>query len=947
MNQTQGIRANEKPVGNDFLYVYAENKDKGVIKVTKTMMKVLLGVATKLSELENDENFVDNTVSTLKNYYLKTETYSKEELDDKIALIPKFSVKVVYALPFEDISESTIYLVPTNDGGENLYTEYININGLWEILGTQKIANIQITKEAIEEALGYTPADEETINALLAYNQKNTERSKYNRVVLEQLNGVFDFKYTNILEYNVLDIQNMLIYDKPNSFGMYKLFDISPTKGNLDINGITFTYKNYSLDGTEKTITIPLDSMAEESGILIGFNGETPVFMSVPKDGVEIEDVSFEGGFYATLMFEGALLSKVDLKTYDIMLYKLKNGGGSGATDEQLAQIEQNKTDIGKLSDTISDLKKDGIISNREILPNVVLFGDSITDTTVDGKWVENIKEYAEFKSLTNYARGYCTFTFKSDSEYNITDTSNANIGNNVIWNQYNRMKADIEYGKIDTPDCIIILGGTNDAIQSKTIGDKDTAFKGNILDADIKTLTNLYQSVRYVCETIRNDYPLTQIILCTPLQIGNSSNDNIISVHDTIISSAQKMALKYIDQTYEGGVYSYEEIKGDVSLQGDNVHLSTLGGKVVAQFLAREFYNKINLRSSQIPDDEEPDTPIEPEVTLSSISATYSGGSVRVGTELDALTGIKVTANYSDGTTAIVTDYTLYGEIVEGENIITVTYEELTTTFTVIGIVEEPIKTLSSISAQYTQEDTVIYDTDSLDVLKDALVVTANYSDGNTEVVTDYTLSGTLKEGKSIITVEYEGKTTTFECEVTKYIVSDDKVTFLRNELVGNMPTGIWPDYTIIPNLPIPRCQLNTFEFNANTSSGKLYVFVAKKSGNEAPYTFTPLLVKEIDAVKGFNSLELNYTPPETVDEVYIGFKTVTKLSIGLNTDKLSAESTGQTWTTYYAVSGNSFVPQENVSFEIPVSVHNIDSNGLHVNKGMAMDCLVRATIL
>lgn len=166
MNQTQGIRANEKPVENDFSYVYAENKDKGFIKVTKAMMKVLLGVATNLSELVNDKGFVDNTVSNLKNYYLKTETYSKEELDDKIALIPKFSVKVVYALPFDDISETTIYLVPANDGTENLYTEYINVNGLWEILGTQKVPKVEVTKESIEAALGYTPADNAELSKL-------------------------------------------------------------------------------------------------------------------------------------------------------------------------------------------------------------------------------------------------------------------------------------------------------------------------------------------------------------------------------------------------------------------------------------------------------------------------------------------------------------------------------------------------------------------------------------------------------------------------------------------------------------------------------------------------------------------------------------------------------------------------------------------------------------
>lgn len=206
MNQTQGIRANEKPVENDFSYVYAENKDKGFIKVTKAMMKVLLGVATNLSELVNDKGFVDNTVSNLKNYYLKTETYSKEELDDKIALIPKFSVKVVYALPFDDISETTIYLVPANDGTENLYTEYINVNGLWEILGTQKVPKVEVTKESIEAALGYTPADNAELDKLsdtIADLKKELEEL---RTLIE--NGDIDSAIA-LLDSAILDVSKL------------------------------------------------------------------------------------------------------------------------------------------------------------------------------------------------------------------------------------------------------------------------------------------------------------------------------------------------------------------------------------------------------------------------------------------------------------------------------------------------------------------------------------------------------------------------------------------------------------------------------------------------------------------------------------------------------------------------------------------------------------------
>lgn len=86
---------------------------------------------------------------------------------------------------------------------------------------------------------------------------------------------------------------------------------------------------------------------------------------------------------------------------------------------------------------------------------------------------------------------------------------------------------------------------------------------------------------------------------------------------------------------------------------------------------------------------DGDPDEPVTPTVTLTNISATYSGGDVAAGTVVSDLTGIVVTAHYSDGSSATVTGYTLSGEIVEGENTVTVTYGGKTATFTVTGVTE------------------------------------------------------------------------------------------------------------------------------------------------------------------------------------------------------------------------------------------------------------------
>lgn len=52
--------------------------------------------------------------------------YTKEQVDNMISVIPKFAIAVVNELPIDNISNTTVYLLP-NESGEsgNLYDEYI------------------------------------------------------------------------------------------------------------------------------------------------------------------------------------------------------------------------------------------------------------------------------------------------------------------------------------------------------------------------------------------------------------------------------------------------------------------------------------------------------------------------------------------------------------------------------------------------------------------------------------------------------------------------------------------------------------------------------------------------------------------------------------------------------------------------------------------------------
>lgn len=73
--------------------------------------------------------------------------------------------------------------------------------------------------------------------------------------------------------------------------------------------------------------------------------------------------------------------------------------------------------------------------------------------------------------------------------------------------------------------------------------------------------------------------------------------------------------------------------------------------------------------------------------VPLTNLTATYSGGYVTIGTNLDNLRKyITVTGTYTDGTVATIVDYELSGTIIDGESVLTVTSGDVSTTVSVTG---------------------------------------------------------------------------------------------------------------------------------------------------------------------------------------------------------------------------------------------------------------------
>ena len=91
------------------------------------------------SDIPDVSNFVTNTVDNLVNYYKKSETYTKQEVNNIIGQIATLQFQVVATLPQTGDSKY-IYLVPSsNPKTQNVKDEYIWVNNAWEQIGSTQV----------------------------------------------------------------------------------------------------------------------------------------------------------------------------------------------------------------------------------------------------------------------------------------------------------------------------------------------------------------------------------------------------------------------------------------------------------------------------------------------------------------------------------------------------------------------------------------------------------------------------------------------------------------------------------------------------------------------------------------------------------------------------------------------------------------------------------------
>lgn len=322
------------------------------------------------SDLTNDSGFITKLVSDLANYYSKSQTLNKTEINALISAIPKFAISVVTSLPTSNISSTTVYLVKSGTGSD-LYTEYIYVNGAWEPLGSQKV---DLTGYATETWVNGKLADyltesqlQTAINTALAQAKASGEFNGADGVSptisVTTITGGHRITITDKNGKKNVDVMDGT--DGKNGSNGRGITSVTRTSGNGSA-GTTDTYTIKYTDNTTSTFTVYNGEDGENGNDGRGIESVVQTTTSSADGGTNVVTITYSDGTKSTFSFKnGSKGSKGDtgangnrIRTYPQKVttknpdgyYELPLGNISGGTanpdDLIILQILQNSDDV-------------------------------------------------------------------------------------------------------------------------------------------------------------------------------------------------------------------------------------------------------------------------------------------------------------------------------------------------------------------------------------------------------------------------------------------------------------------------------------------------------------------------------------------------------------------------------------------------------------------------
>ena len=291
-------------------------------------------IPTQLSELTNNEGFITNAVSDLINYYKKTETFTKDEILERLNAIKTVKFEVYTSLDnITNPQTNVIYLI----GTASPYKEYAYIEGIgFELIGSTDIdlsAYVQSTNTLNTDyvVLGNGAKNVKTSSYKIESSSLNNtgiptthlvqnEMRKYHDIIT--INGDSGTISSDIdSPYRLIVDENLLVYRRIKNDTGAMIYHSQSVIDRTHIRNyyLEFVGRNYTRYSVENVSHAEFDSLVAETPTDITYNQDTKI-AQLTHDGNPIGEgvaISIDG---FTPYFDNNCLVLNDLENVDTEL---------------------------------------------------------------------------------------------------------------------------------------------------------------------------------------------------------------------------------------------------------------------------------------------------------------------------------------------------------------------------------------------------------------------------------------------------------------------------------------------------------------------------------------------------------------------------------------------------------------------------------------------------
>ena len=354
------------------------------------------------------------TETTLLGHLSGTLANAKQYTDDKVGEIKNkvdglnsFDIQIVANLPTTNISTHTIYLTPSGQDQNNIYDEFIYVNGEWEAIGMEKTDlsnyyNKQEVDAAIANAGGhaadaYTKAEvdgflnnkvnKEAGKGLSANDYTTAEKDKLAGVEAQANKTVVDAELSN---FSINPVQNKVIKAELDSIiggkaDKNSVYTQTETNNLLDLrvmkeNGMGLSTNDFTTELKDKLTTIEDAAQVNKIEEIKTADG---VALTITDKSVTLPAATAAVDAYTKAQSDDKYVAKETGKT-------LTSNDFTGELKTKLEGIANNANKNVQADWNEADTDSDAFIKNKPVIPAGSVLYDA-TGTHTDGSMTQKV----------------------------------------------------------------------------------------------------------------------------------------------------------------------------------------------------------------------------------------------------------------------------------------------------------------------------------------------------------------------------------------------------------------------------------------------------------------------------------------------------------------------------------------------------------------------------